>query len=94
MLRVMCSILFLVSSCATFDPGGDILPRGGFRGTAAVRNQTTPLPVEIATDIAKITEEGQVLKKNEQVKAKRLNSGHQLQKANLFILGLVKKSFA
>lgn len=44
---------------------GEDLPAGGFRGTAALKSQTVPLPVEIATDIARITEEGKIEKKKE-----------------------------
>ncbi len=36
------------------------LPAGGFRGTAAIRANTVPLPVEIAEDIDRITEEAKV----------------------------------
>lgn len=45
---------------------GEQLPAGAFRGTAALKSQTVPLPVEIATDIARITEEGKVEKRTPQ----------------------------
>jgi len=57
-------ILFLgsaLSGCAVFKKeSGEQLPAGAFRGTAALKSQTIPLPIEIATDIERITEEGKI----------------------------------
>lgn len=50
----------LTSSCAIWPQEGEPLPSGGFRSTAAIRSQTLPLPVEIASDISRITEEGEI----------------------------------
>lgn len=50
-----------LSACSLFQvEPGEQLPAGAFRGTAAIRNQTVPLPVEIASDIEQITAEGEV----------------------------------
>ncbi len=54
----------LLLGCSTignfFDDSGQQLPAGAFRGTAAIRNQTVPLPVDIAENILAI-ENGQLV---------------------------------
>ncbi len=54
----------LLMGCSTisnfFDDSGKELPAGAFRGTAAIRNQTVPLPVDIAENILAI-ENGQLV---------------------------------
>lgn len=57
--------LLVLSSCGLLEKSDDRpLPAGAFRGTAAIRAQTIPLPVEIANDIARITETGEVVRVN------------------------------
>lgn len=64
--RLAFAILFSVwlIGCSTvqnlFNDSGDQLPAGAFRGSAVIRQQTIPLPVEIAENIIAI-EEGKVI---------------------------------
>lgn len=51
-----------LTACGLLEKGDDPLPAGAFRGTAAIRGQTVPLPVDIATDIERITETGEVIR--------------------------------
>lgn len=54
--------LTVLTGCSLLQVSDDReLPAGAFRGTAAIRSQTVPLPVEIATDIARISETGEVI---------------------------------
>lgn len=59
---LLCTALLI--GCSTigsfFDDSSEQLPAGAFRGTAAIRNQTLPLPVDIAENILAI-ENGQLI---------------------------------
>lgn len=58
--------LTILTGCGLLQKSDDRpLPAGAFRGTAAIRSQTVPLPVEIANDIARISETGEVIRVNE-----------------------------
>jgi nucleoid-associated protein YgaU len=66
-----------ISSCSTIkdmvNDSGEALPSGAFRGTAAIRNQTIPLPVDIAENILAI-ENGQIIDNSAQQNKEKENN--------------------